>query len=370
MSVITLTEKDTKDYHERFYVYIYLDPRKPGRYSYDGLNMSFLYEPFYVGKGCGNRYKQHISEAKRTFNKKDNNLKLNKIRKILKTSYPIILKLYKNINEDFSLLLEEKIINSMGLLYKKTGPLTNLLDKGGKGHTGYKHSQHAKEKISISKSSLNNKGENNPLFGIPLSIEHKNKVSKGLLAYYKHNSISKETIKKRNESLKNKTKEQKLESSKKLSNSLKKYYSEHMVSFETRRKISIKKKGQVHTEETKKKLSISHTGKKLSNEHINKLSISNKGKENPRAKIWEIENEQKYTFLVDDLSNFCKVNNLIYTSLKATIKYKNKYSRGFRITSSISKGDFKILLCFLILLYNRRDANSLTCDLSHLDNVI
>ena len=33
------------------YVYAYLDPRKPGKYSYKGLNVSFLYEPFYIGKG-------------------------------------------------------------------------------------------------------------------------------------------------------------------------------------------------------------------------------------------------------------------------------------------------------------------------------
>jgi len=34
-----------------FYVYIYLDPRKPGRYVYG--DYCFLYEPFYVWKNIG-----------------------------------------------------------------------------------------------------------------------------------------------------------------------------------------------------------------------------------------------------------------------------------------------------------------------------
>lgn len=32
-----------------FYVYVYLDPRNPGKYNYDDL--SFDYEPIYIGKG-------------------------------------------------------------------------------------------------------------------------------------------------------------------------------------------------------------------------------------------------------------------------------------------------------------------------------
>ena len=39
------------------YTYILLDPRKKGAFSYNG--MSFSEEPFYVGKGKGNRFKSN-----------------------------------------------------------------------------------------------------------------------------------------------------------------------------------------------------------------------------------------------------------------------------------------------------------------------
>lgn len=43
----------------KYYVYAYLDTRKPGKYIYDDLN--FEYEPIYVGKGKNRRYKNHLS---------------------------------------------------------------------------------------------------------------------------------------------------------------------------------------------------------------------------------------------------------------------------------------------------------------------
>ena len=57
------------------YVYVYLDTRKPGIFIYDELK--FEYEPFYVGKGYGNRAYEHIDE-KRIIN----TLKSGKIKKI------------------------------------------------------------------------------------------------------------------------------------------------------------------------------------------------------------------------------------------------------------------------------------------------
>ena len=67
---------------EKFYTYIYLDPRKKGQYSYD-INMSFLYEPFYVGKGCGYRMNNHLNKAENKSKLIFNNFKNSKIKKIL-----------------------------------------------------------------------------------------------------------------------------------------------------------------------------------------------------------------------------------------------------------------------------------------------
>ena len=41
-----------------FYVYAYLDPRKPGVFQYKDFR--FDYEPFYIGKGC-----QRISKGQK-----------------------------------------------------------------------------------------------------------------------------------------------------------------------------------------------------------------------------------------------------------------------------------------------------------------
>ena len=53
----------------RFYVYVYTDPRKDnGPYKYG--EYEFEYEPFYVGKGIGNRKNNHLNEATKNLNMK------------------------------------------------------------------------------------------------------------------------------------------------------------------------------------------------------------------------------------------------------------------------------------------------------------
>lgn len=63
------------------YLYIYLDPRKPGKFTYS-KQVSFLFEPIYVGKGTGDRYLAHIKECINwNFTETENKIKSNKIKK-------------------------------------------------------------------------------------------------------------------------------------------------------------------------------------------------------------------------------------------------------------------------------------------------
>lgn len=82
-----------------FYVYIYLDPRKPGKFKY--IDYSFDFEPFYVGKGTKSRIIRHLREVDR------NPLKVNKISKIKRDGYtPIIIKLVNNLTDEEAVRIE------------------------------------------------------------------------------------------------------------------------------------------------------------------------------------------------------------------------------------------------------------------------
>src|SRR5689334_14573288 len=121
------------------YNYIYLNPLKPGKYSYDGLNFSFLYEPFYVGKGKKNRYLAHLSDAE-FYNKQNfmhKTYKINLINKIHKHGYnckDFICRFNLNSSDQFVREQEILIIKKIGRYNLGLGPLTNLTD-GGDGFT-------------------------------------------------------------------------------------------------------------------------------------------------------------------------------------------------------------------------------------------
>jgi len=108
------------------YVYIYLDPRKPGHYNY--TNVSFLYEPFYVGKGSGNRYLAHIKEVNRKCI--HNQLKLNKIKKILAAGLSPFILILTDGDESYILNEEKCLIDEIGRITEMTGPLTNIRPGG------------------------------------------------------------------------------------------------------------------------------------------------------------------------------------------------------------------------------------------------
>jgi hypothetical protein len=126
------------------YVYIYLDPRKPGIWTYN--EYEFSHEPFYVGRGVGNRYRMHLYRAKQKTGlvTKRN---LNRIRGILYEGMePIIEFVKKDISYEESVELEVYTISTIGRKDLEKGPLLNLTD-GGEGPNGYVFTEDVKQKI-------------------------------------------------------------------------------------------------------------------------------------------------------------------------------------------------------------------------------
>ena len=123
------------------YVYIYLDPRKPGKFKYDDYEFDF--EPFYIGEGTGKRYLDHV----KNYDNK-NIIKLNKLNKIRNIGLsPIILKLHENISKEESLLIETNLIIKIGRIIDNSGPLVNV-NIFGYDSTGYKHTKETLELLS------------------------------------------------------------------------------------------------------------------------------------------------------------------------------------------------------------------------------
>jgi len=151
----------TKNSINKFYVYTYLDPRKPGKYVYE--EYSFDYEPFYIGKGQNKRSTDHINESKNIIKNninKNNCHNISKIIKILEQNLkPIILKIEENLTENKAFDLELKLISIIGRSDLKIGPLVNKTN-GGEGMSGYVYPEKRKETMSKLMS-----GENNPMYG-------------------------------------------------------------------------------------------------------------------------------------------------------------------------------------------------------------
>ncbi len=134
----------------KYYVYIYLDPRKPGYYEYNNLKLAF--EPMYVGKGQGNRINKHLNN----YFKKDFKYKTkfyNVLNKIVKEGKdPIKFKLLENLSDLESKNKEREFIKNIGRLDLKVGPLMNLTD-GGEGV-----SNHIPSKLQRTHCGLYKKG--------------------------------------------------------------------------------------------------------------------------------------------------------------------------------------------------------------------
>lgn len=130
-----------------FYVYALLDPRRPGVFEYGKLQ--FLFEPFYVGKGTGNRDRSHFRLGNIRVDKKRivSPHKVNKILKILEVGLePITVRIRIGLTESKAFDYELKLIERIGR--KPNGPLTNAT-AGGEGVSGYVYTAALLKKRSI-----------------------------------------------------------------------------------------------------------------------------------------------------------------------------------------------------------------------------
>lgn len=223
---------------KRFYVYIYLDPRKPGKYIYGEYN--FNYEPIYVGKGCNQRDILHLSIYKKVKSKFYNTL-----NKIINNGFtPIFFRIKDNLIEEESFKLEIKLISIIGRQINKNGPLLNYRTGGDGGS----HSEETKKKISESHIGIKNTEETK------IKISKKNKGRK----------MSEET--KRKISISNTGRKHTEEYKQKMS----KLFTGRKLSEETKKKIG--EKSKLKTEESWKNTREARKKSKLSEEGRKKIS--------------------------------------------------------------------------------------------------
>ena len=140
-----------------FYVYVYLDPRKPGQYNYG--EFIFTCEPFYVGKGTGMRYEPRLRHSRQ------NLYLLNKLLKI-ESKNVIVCFLTWTPFEKEALQKETELIALIGRS-DCGGPLVNMT-AGGEGVTGLHLSLEVRQRISASLTGRK---------GCTHTVESKRKIS-------------------------------------------------------------------------------------------------------------------------------------------------------------------------------------------------
>lgn len=149
-----------------FYIYVYLDPNVEGIFKYGDITFNF--EPFYIGKGSKSRDRYHlwsVINGKARYNSH----KVNRISKIIKSGLiPIITRISRHETEFDAYEQEIYWIKTIGRRDLGTGPLTNQNDGGeNQGNISDDVKRIISEKVkSDPLRYIRFKGENNPMYGV------------------------------------------------------------------------------------------------------------------------------------------------------------------------------------------------------------
>lgn len=167
-----------------FYVYVLVDPRKPGVFNC-GKFVS-PYEPFYIGKGKGDRFKNHHLRSSVIVKNK-----ISAIKKQTGKSHKAKL-LKSNLTEAQAYAFETKIIKSLGIKLKNEGPLLNMNEGGPGVQQGYvsvstrvKRAKSLKaywDKVKANHTEYESRTRN--MKGIPKSDEARANMSAAKLALF------------------------------------------------------------------------------------------------------------------------------------------------------------------------------------------
>jgi hypothetical protein len=193
-----------------YYIYVYLDTRKKGSYSFGDFH--FEYEPFYVGKGVNERYLTHLRLANGS-RKGKNNLIVSKIKSILNDGFePKIIKIIEGLVKENYDSYEISTIKLIGKCCDGSGPLLNTTNGGDGGITwiGEHHnkgkkleeivgeekaielkqnlSEQASKRVGELNSNFGNRGELNPMYGTKRSQETIEKIREKTLKQFSNYS--------------------------------------------------------------------------------------------------------------------------------------------------------------------------------------
>jgi hypothetical protein len=181
---IAMTNETPKSESAEFkhYVYVYLDPLKPGPFVFGKFKFDF--EPFYIGLGKNKRIDAHIRDAQDDKQQQEyQTAKYRKIRKILNVGIePVRYKLYEGLTLDSAIRFEKYFIALIGRRDLKEG--CNLTD-GGEGHLRGIMSEEVREKHRKNSKALwdsgifddrDFSGEKNPFYNKEHTDETKEKI--------------------------------------------------------------------------------------------------------------------------------------------------------------------------------------------------